>query len=231
MKILGVIPARGGSKGIPGKNIKLLNGKPLICYTIDAVKESKLLSRTILSTDDENIAGIARENDLEVPFMRPVSLAQDNTPTLAVLQHALNYFDEKNQRFDAVCILQVTSPFRPKSMIDDCIRKFISTNADTLISVREVPADYNPNWVFFEEESKMLSISTGLDEVIPRRQLLPKAYHRDGAIYIIKRDVLLKQNSLFGKSITGYTNSSKYWVNIDTPSDWEEAEKILASSN
>ena len=223
MKILGVIPARGGSKGIPRKNIKLLNGKPLIYYTIDAVKESKLLSKSILSTDDDEIAGAAREGGLEVPFMRPASLAEDNTPTLAVLQHALRYFDEKKDNFDAVCILQVTAPFRPINMIDDCIRKFISTNADTLISVREVPTDYNPNWVFFEGKDKMLSISTGSSEVIPRRQLLPKAYHRDGAIYIVKRDVLLEQNSLFGDKITGYTNTSKVWVNIDTPSDWEDA--------
>ena len=227
MNILGIIPARGGSKGIQGKNIKLLKGRPLLYYTIDAVKESKLLAKTILSTDDQAIAKIAEEGGLEVPFMRPKSLGKDNTPTLAVLQHALKYFDKEGEHFDAVCVLQVTAPFRPENIIDDCIRKFNSTEADTLISVREVPSDYNPNWVFFEGQNQMLYISTGLDKVIPRRQLLPKAYHRDGAIYIIKRDQLLERNNIFGKKIIGHIVNTVQWINIDTPDDWKRAESLV----
>jgi CMP-N-acetylneuraminic acid synthetase len=226
MKILGIIPARGGSKGIPGKNIKLLGGKPLLEYTVEAAKASKLLSRVILSSDDKEIIAVAEQLQLEVPFIRPSELAQDNTPSIEVVKQALKFFEENGEKFDAVCLLQVTTPFRKHELIDRAIGKFIKGNFDTLISVREVPEEYNPHWVF-EEKEGLLRVSTGENEIISRRQELPKAYHRDGAIYITRTSVILQNNSLFGKNIGFLDTTGSPYVNIDEPADWELAEELL----
>jgi len=226
MKILGIIPARGGSKGIPGKNIKLLGGKPLLEYTVEAAKASKLLSRVILSSDDNEIIAVAEQLQLEVPFIRPSELAQDNTPSIEVVKQALKFFEENGEKFDAVCLLQVTTPFRKHELIDRAIGKFIKGNFDTLISVREVPEEYNPHWVF-EEKEGLLRVSTGENEIISRRQELPKAYHRDGAIYITRTSVILQNNSLFGKNIGFIDTTESPYVNIDEPADWKIAEELI----
>jgi len=226
MKILGIIPARGGSKGIPGKNIKLLGGKPLLEYTAEAAKASKLLSRVILSSDDKEIIAVAEQLKLEVPFIRPSDLAQDNTPSIEVVKQALKFFEENGEKFDAVCLLQVTTPFRNNELIDRAIGKFTKGNFDSLISVREVPAEYNPHWVFEEKEGN-LRISTGENEIISRRQELPKAYHRDGAIYITRTSAILQNNSLFGKNIGFIDTTGSPYVNIDEPADWKSAEELL----
>ncbi|UZH54857.1 acylneuraminate cytidylyltransferase family protein [Salinimicrobium tongyeongense] len=227
MKILGLIPARGGSKGIPGKNIKSLGRKPLLQYTFESAKNSKLLSKVILSSDDPEIIAVAEEIGLEVPFRRPTALAADDTPTLDVVKHALNYFAQKGQNFDAVCLLQPTTPFRRTGLIDEAIGKFISGNFDSLLSVREVPAEFNPHWLFEENESGSLRLATGEKEIISRRQELPVAYHRDGAIYITKTEVLQKQNSLYGNNIGFIDTTGDPYVNIDIPQDWEKAERLL----
>lgn len=226
MKILGIIPARGGSKGIPRKNIKPLQGKPLLQYTFEAAQDSKLLARVILSSDDPEIIAVAEEIELEVPFKRPAELAADDTSSFEVIKHALNFFAHKGENFNAVCLLQPTTPFRRLKFIDDAIEKFTSGNFDSLISVREVPADFNPHWVFKEKDGR-LKIATGEKKIIPRRQELPKAYHRDGAIYLIKTQVLLDQNSLLGKNIGFLDTTGDPYVNIDTVQDWEEAERLL----
>lgn len=226
MKILGLIPARGGSKGIPGKNIKALGGKPLLRYTFEAAKGSKHFSRVILSSDDLEIIGVAERMGLEVPFIRPVALAADDTSSLKVIQHALNFFALKGKKFDAVCLLQPTTPFRRKGLIDEAIEKLIAGDFDSLMTVREVPAEFNPHWVFEEKEEK-LRVATGETEIITRRQELPKAYHRDGAIYLTKTEVLLEQNSLYGKNIGFIDTTGDPYVNIDTVQDWEEAERLL----
>lgn len=227
MKILSLIPARGGSKGIPGKNVKSLGGKPLLQYTFESAKNSKLLSKVILNSDDPEIIAVAEEIGLEVPFRRPTALAADDTPTLDVVKHALNYIAQKGQNFDAVCLLQPTTPFRRTGLIDEAIGKFISGNFDSLLSVRKVPAEFNPHWVFEENESGGLRLATGEKEIISRRQELPVAYHRDGAIYITKVEVLQKQNSLYGNNIGFIDTTGDPYVNIDIPQDWEKAERLL----
>ena len=228
MKILAVIPARGGSKGIPGKNIKKLGDRPLIAYSIEAVKQSRLISETILSSDSEDIIKIAQKHGLKAPFKRPDALAQDNSKSIEVIIHALKYFKDNGQRFDAVCIIQPTTPFRDQGLFDRAIRKFIEADYDSLVSVRKVPQEYNPHWCF-EEEEGLLQISTGEEEIISRRQDLPIAYHRDGAFYITKTDVILDQNSLYGKRIGYVENSNADYVNLDTMEDWYLAENILNS--
>lgn len=230
MKILGIIPARGGSKGIPKKNIKLLGGIPLLEYTAKSALASKFLSRVILSSDDSEIIEVAKNLGIEVPFIRPENLSQDDTPSLSVIKHAIEFFETKNEFFDAICLLQVTSPFREEDLIDRSIQKFESEDLDSMISVREVPTDFNPHWIFEKDANGHLKIATGEEKIISRRQELPKAYHRDGAIYITKADVILKQNSLYGSSI-GYIESKiELYVNIDTPNDWQVAEEIIKKS-
>lgn len=226
MKFLAVVPARGGSKGVPKKNSKLLGKLPLIEYTLNAVNDSKLITHTIVSTDDEEIAILAEICGYKPPFLRPTALAQDTSTSLEVVQHAIAYFESQNIFFDAVCLLQPTSPFREKGSIDKAIEKFINSGADCLVSVLEIPHEFNPHWAFEPTEKDLLKIATGDEEIISRRQNLPKAFHRDGSIYITKTEVI-KNGSLYGKSIAYIESNPQFHVNIDTLKDWETAEKIL----
>lgn len=226
MRILGLIPARGGSKGVPRKNIKLLGNKPLIEYSIDSAQESSLLTEIVVSTDDQEIALAAEVAGCKPPFLRPDVLAQDASGSLEVVQHALSFFEAQNVFFDAVCLLQPTSPFREKNAIDQAIQKFISTGADSLVSVLPIPHEYNPHWAFEPTTEGLLKIATGEKNIITRRQELPQAYHRDGSIYITRTSVI-KQGSLYGTSIAFIESNPHYHVNIDTLDDWHMAEKIL----
>jgi len=231
MKILGLIPARGGSKSIPKKNIKVLNGKPLIQYTVEAARQSKYLSKVILSSDDEAIIEVAKQLNLEVPFVRPKHLAEDKSPTLGVIQHALKFYAEQNVFFDAVCLLQVTSPFKTGKFIDEAIHKFAESDCDALVSVQKVPDEYNPHWTFMKDKKDNLELYSGEKEIISRRQELPEVYHRDGLIYITKSNVLLEQNSLYGSKLGYIKSPSDYTINIDTLKDWKQAEAYLNSNN
>ena len=227
MKILAIIPARGGSKGVPRKNIKLLGDKPLIAYSIETALKSSLLNACMVSTEDIEIANIAKQCGGNIPFMRPIELAQDNTPSIDVVKDVLLKYEQQNQFFDAVLVLQATCPFRADNEIDDCIKKFIQQDSDSLISVKEVPVHFNPHWVFEENSDGNLKISTGETTIIPRRQDLPKSYVRDGSIYITKTRVIKEKNSLFGDTIAFRINTNLKHINIDTMSDWDEAETLL----
>ncbi|MEL6655869.1 MAG: acylneuraminate cytidylyltransferase family protein [Bacteroidota bacterium] len=228
MRILGLIPARGGSKGIPGKNSKLLGSKPLIAYTIEAALQSAELAKVVVSTDDEGIAEISRHYGAKVPFMRPKELAQDDSPTIDTVVHALQYFRDQGEAFDALCLLQPTTPFRTSKDIRLAVRRFREAGTDCLVSVREVPHQYNPHWVFLPDDTeRSLRIATGEERIIPRRQALPKAYHRDGSVYITKSEVVLEQKSLYGNSIGYIVLHNPHQVNLDTPDDWRRAEQML----
>lgn len=231
MQILGLIPARGGSKSVPRKNIKTLNGKPLLQYTVEAANNSKQLTHVILSSDDQDIINVAKELELDVPFIRPKHLAEDASPTLDVVQHALKFYNEKGVSFDAVCLLQVTSPFKTGKFIDDAINKFVKSGCDALVSVQKVPDEYNPHWVFKENKEGQLKLVTGEKKIIPRRQELPNAFHRDGLIYITKTNVVLEQNSLYGNSLTYIKSPYTSTINIDIAEDWEKAEAYLSSKD
>ena len=226
MKILGLIPARGGSKGVPGKNIKLLRNKPLLAYSYEAAKKSQKLEDCILSTDDEKIAEVGRRIGLSVPFLRPPQLAVDSAPTLPTLHHALEYFNGKGTRYDAICLIQPTSPFRPINLIDSAIDKFIASGADSLVTVLPVPDHYNPHWVFEPNQEGFLKNATGDTTLISRRQDLPPAYIRDGSIYLIRTETILS-GSLYGNSISYLENDPGFYVNIDSPEDWKKAEQWI----
>jgi CMP-N,N'-diacetyllegionaminic acid synthase len=227
MRILAIIPARGGSKGVPGKNIKLLNGKPLMAYTAEIALQSKQLTEVIVSTEDIQIMEVAKSLGIKVPFLRPLELTKDHTPTIDVVIHAVQWYEKQNSYFDAVCLLQVTSPFRTLNFLDKAIEKFILSDCDSLVSVQRVPQEFNPHWAFEVNADGNLKIATGETEIIPRRQELPMAFHRDGSIYITKTEVLLKQKSLYGKSIAYIESDADFYVNIDTMEDWEKAEEMI----
>lgn len=232
MKILGLIPARGGSKGIPRKNIKLLNGIPLLFYTIDEAKKSVLSQDIMLSSEDEEIITFARKKGVNIPFVRPSELAKDDTPSIEVIRHALNFFIEKGIFYDAVCLLQVTNPFRSASLIDQAVEKFIVADIDSIVSVSPIPHNYNPNWAYYLDENK-LNLNRVLDHepLISRRQDLKKSYYRDGAIYITKSEVILKQNSIYGDKIGYVLSNNLDRINIDTDEDWFIAESVLKNSS
>ena len=231
MNILGLIPARGGSKGIPRKNIKLLEGKELIRYSIEIGLDCPEITQLIVSTDDAKIAKISQSAGADVPFIRPANLASDQSPTIDTVIHAIAFFKQKNIHFDAVCLLQATTPFRNPKDVSQAIQKFVKHGADSLISVREVPHTYNPHWVFEEEkESGFLKIATGEKSIISRRQDLPKTYYRDGSIYITKTEILMKQNSLYGNKIIHHEMAASSAINIDNMEDWAAAEAYMKQS-
>ena len=226
MKVLGLIPARGGSKGVPRKNIRELHGKPLLAYTATASLGAKSLSHVVLSTDDEEIANIGRSLGLDVPFLRPAKLALDGTPTFPVVLHALAAMEAIHGKFDAVCLLQPTSPLRTSNEINECVEMLDTRSADTVFSMLPVPERYNPHWVFEQDETGNLRVSTGDDAIIPRRQSLPPAFHRDGAIYVTRRNVVVERESLYGDRIVGYVREVNMSVDIDTIDDWKRAESM-----
>ena len=230
LKILAIIPARGGSKGVPGKNIKKLGGKPLLSYTVEVAQESRLISRLILSSDDETIIKVAKDLKVEVPFVRPQKLATNQSGSLEVVQHAVKFLEQQDDFYDAVLLLQPTSPFREKGFIDRAIKNFIESKADALVSVLPVPHQLNPHWVFEENINGFLNIATGDQSIIKRRQNLPKAYFRDGSIYLTKTEVI-KQGSFFGEKLSYIESNPNFYVNIDTLADWEKAEEMLKTYN
>ena len=207
-----------------------MNGYPLIWYTHQAAINSKLLHRTILSTEDSEIKSICLNFEMDVPFDRPKSLATDRTPTIDVVLHAVEKMESLGVFYDAVCLLQPTCPLRGPQLIDKAITQFINTNVDSLISVRKVPSKYNPHWVFEMKGDGFLKIATGENKIISRRQDLPNAFIRDGAIYITSTKVIKEQRSLYGESISYFEHNYNNHINIDTLEDWEKAEHLIRSA-
>ncbi len=224
-KVLGIIPARGGSKGIPRKNIRLLWGKPLLTYTAEAALGAGSLTRTLLSTDDPEIAEVGRNAGLEVPFLRPAELARDSTPMIEVVLHALHWAGNSGQAYEAVCLLQPTSPLRSSELIERCISVLWERKVDSVISVRPVPREFNPHWVYFETREGLLQPSITHGTEIPNRQQLPSAYHADGAIFIARTQIVVGEHTLKGKRLLGVMSPEHEAVDLDTEEQWQALEK------
>jgi CMP-N-acetylneuraminic acid synthetase len=229
MKTLGLVPARGGSKGIPRKNIRPLAGRPLLDYTARAALEAASLAKVVLSTDDEAIAEAGRAAGLAVPFLRPPELAEDETPTLPVVQHALRWLARHGEEYDAVCLLQPTSPFRRAATIDACVALLERSGADSVVSVVPVPPEHNPHWVYFRSEDGQLTLATGESAPIPRRQALPPAYCRDGSVYVARTGIVLERGTLYGDRVVGFVSEEEAVVNLDEMEDWRRAERLAAA--
>ncbi len=228
MKILVIIPARGGSKGIPHKNIKPLAGKPLIHYTIDVARQIVANEDICVSTDDPEIIQCVDDYGLKVPFVRPSELATDTAGTYEVLLHALNYYEQQGKTYDVVILLQNTSPFRTSDQVKEALALY-SSNLDMVVSVKECSA--NPYYCVFEEnEYGYLNICKG-DGSITRRQDAPKVYEYNGAIYVINPKSL-KEMPLykFTKRIK-YVMDEKSSLDLDTMNDWHMAELLISKSS
>ncbi|MEM6770330.1 MAG: acylneuraminate cytidylyltransferase family protein [Bacteroidota bacterium] len=227
MRILGLIPARGGSKGVPRKNIRPLGGRPLLDWTVQtahAVGEE--LDRVIVSTEDEEIAAIARQCGAEVPFLRPAELADDAARSIDVVIDVLQKLADQGEVYDALCLLQPTTPFRSKELLQAALRRFQLGGLDGLVTASRVPAHYHPNWTFIDTGNALLTPAQGPGSVISRRQDLPPAFIRDGAVYLTKTAVLL-DGSFFGERLGYVENTDPRRVNIDTLQDWALAESML----
>jgi CMP-N-acetylneuraminic acid synthetase len=218
VRILGLITARGGSKGVPRKNITLFAGKPLLQWTCEAALAARALDRVVLSTDDAEIAECGATCGVDVPFLRPAELARDDTPTLPVVQHALTELPG----YDAVCLLQPTNPLRTGRDIDDACQLMRRTGADSVVSVARVPGHFHPMWTYFVHGGELQL--AGADHVVPRRQELPPAYYREGSIYITRSDVVLEGDSLYGERVVPYFIAEDRGGGIDTWEDLRELE-------
>ncbi|MBU6324737.1 MAG: acylneuraminate cytidylyltransferase family protein [Bacteroidetes bacterium] len=227
--ILAIIPARSGSKGVKDKNIRILDGKPLLWYSVQAAQECPYIHTTLVSTDSERYAEVARECGAEVPWLRPAELSADTTASIDVVIHALEYYLQQGKHFDAVCLLQPTTPLRQKGSLIGAVERFLTLDADALVSVVPVPHEYNPHWLFEPDAQGLLHIATGEKEIIKRRQELPPAFMRDGSIYLTKTSVLLEQRSLYGQKLTYWENNMDFRVNIDVEADWALAEEKVIS--
>jgi CMP-N,N'-diacetyllegionaminic acid synthase len=217
MQVLGVIPARGGSKGIPNKNLVPIGGRPLLAYTADAALRSVRMTRVIVSTDDSAIADAARALGVEVPFMRPVALAADETPMLPVLQHALSAMREAGFAADAVALLQPTSPLRRAEHIDAALELLDTSDADAVVSVVEVPHQFNPASVLRLEGDRLFPFMDG--PTVTRRQDKPRVLARNGPAVLAVRASVIERGSLYGDDCRALVMSAEDSLDID--SSWE----------
>jgi CMP-N-acetylneuraminic acid synthetase len=228
MKIFGVIPARGGSKGVPGKNIRPILGKPLIAYTIQTALQSKLLTEVVVTTEDEEIRQIALAYGAQAPFLRPAELATDKALAVPTIQHAVREMESlKGVRCDYVVMLQPTSPLKTSEDIDTALTRLIETGADGIISVVDVDNNHPMKMKKFlgegGKQGQLIDYEKPPFENCPR-QLLPPVFIVNGAIYASRRDVLMNENSFQGKYCLGYVMPPERSINIDTPYDFLIAE-------
>lgn len=227
MRVLGIIPARGGSKGVPRKNLAPLCGKPLLAYTVEAALQASSLDRVVLSTDDEEIAEVGRACGVETPFLRPPELARDDTPTIPVLQHMVQSLEAEGGRFDAVFTLQPTNPLRLSSDIDGAVALLTETGADSVIGFVDVGEKHPARMKSIGPDGRVLDPSFGEEFEGQRRQDLPKLYLREGSVYLTRRNVLMEHNSLKGSDCRAWIIPPDRACAIDCPLDLEWAEFLL----
>lgn len=228
--MLAVIPARGGSKGILGKNIKLLGGKPLIQYTLEVAKKSKLIDKIVISTDSVEISDFCNNYGVAVPSLRPSHLASDESPTIDTILYLIDQFDKDDIIVENIILLQPTTPFRTIEFVERAINQYYEREVDSLVSVLKVPDKYNPYWVYQEGHDKnLINLVLKENTIIARRQDLPVSYIRSGEIYIFNCKMCKEFKSLYGNRIGFIETTSKNFINLDTVEDWNEAENILKS--
>jgi len=223
--ILGIIPARSGSKGLPGKNIMSLCGKPLISWTIREALLSKYLDKVIVSTDDNKIALISRKYGADVPFLRPKKLATSSSKIIDVLIHAINYLENKDQNYQLIMLLQPTSPLRKAQDIDGAIELLFKKKAKSIVSV--CPSEHHPWWSDTLTKDERLTNFLKQIDLHKNRQHLPKFYRINGAIYLVYIEFLKKNKSFFSKETFAYLMPIERSVDIDNQLDFEFA-KVLA---
>ena len=224
--VLALIPARGGSKGLPGKNILPLAGQSLVARAAAAARESGVVDRMIVSTDSHEIADEARRAGVDVPFMRPAALAADDTPMLPVLRHAVETLEAAGWTAEIIVLLQPTSPLRQPAHLRDAVTRLRESGADSVVSVVEVPRHLSPDYV-------MRVVGDELKPFLPegerttRRQDARAAYVRDGTVYAFWRNTLMRHDSIYGSRCLPLIIPAEESVTIDVPADWAAAERLL----
>lgn len=223
--MIAIIPARGGSKGLPGKNIKMLRGKPLIAYTIEVALKSKYITRVILSTDDEEIAKVGLSYGAEVPFLRPDFLATDTALAIDVYKYMLDRLEKaENLKIEEFIVLQPTSPLREFSDINTAIKLFKEKNADSVISYCE---EHHPiRWhKYLTNDNRIVPIFS--NEQVQNRQAERPSYYPNGAIYVFKKRIIVEEKTYYTDASYAIIMSRKNSVDIDTLEDFEYAEFLL----
>jgi len=226
--VLGIVPARAGSKGVPGKNVRLLAGRPLIDYTAQAARESGVLDRVVLSTDSSEIAEVGRRCGLDVPFLRPASLAADDTPMLPVIRHTIDTLAAGGWTPDVIVLLQPTSPFRRGAHIRDVVNRLRSSKADSVVTVVEVPRHLSPDYVMRIDEG-VLKPFLAEGERVTRRQDARPAYSREGTAYAFWRATVERFGNIYGERCEPLVIDAADSLSIDSPADWAEAERRLVA--
>jgi CMP-N,N'-diacetyllegionaminic acid synthase len=223
---LAVVPARAGSKGLPGKNELPLAGKTLVARAAEAARASGVVDRAILSTDSKRIAVLGREAGLEVPFLRPAELAQDDTPMQPVIEHAVTELERDGFRADLVLVLQPTAPLRTGAHIARAVELLEETGADSVVTVVEIPRHLSPHYAMRIADGRLAPF---LPEgaATTRRQDVEPAYSRDGTVYAVRRDVLVERHNLYGDDCRPLLVPWAESVNVDSAEDWAEAERRL----
>jgi len=228
---MALVPARGGSKGIPRKNLSPLAGKPLIAWSIEEALASVGVERVVVTTDDREIAEVSRHYGAHTPFLRPAELAQDDTPTIDAVLHAVEWLEEhEGYTPDYVLLLQVTSPMRIADDIDEVVSLAADKKADTVVSLTLTHS--HPYWMMSLDEEQRLSTFMGFEfrelaTTYGFRQNLPSAYSLNGALYLVRRTALLENRSLYGESCFGYVMPEERSMDIDKPLDLAIAEVVL----
>jgi len=229
-KTLTIILARGGSKRLPGKNIKLLCGKPLIAYAIEAALKAKLISRVIVSTDDKKIAQIARQYGAEVPFRRPARLASDRTTSLNALLHAVKFLEKKEKTiFDIIVLIQVTTPFVTSQDIDTAIEVLLKTNTKSCVSVCEIAE--RPEWMYVLRRQRAKPFVKFSRQNQPSH-FLPKVYRLNGAVYVVRRKTLIEQKKLSDiTSMSAIVMPKERSVDIEDELDFTIVKTLMKRRN
>ncbi len=224
--MIAIIPARGGSKGIPRKNIKLLNGKPLIAYTIEAALQAKSITRVIVSTEDQEIAEIAKKYGAEIPFMRPKELAMDNSSATDLYIYIINQLEKIiNKKIESFIALLPTSPLRTGKDIDRAVQIFLEKKADSVLSVNEAP--HHPSWFLKLSEDGRLTSFFNKPMSMKNRQEEQKTFIPNGAIYVLKTSILKNQKTYYTNKTYAYILPSERSIDIDNPIDFTLAEILI----
>lgn len=225
-KILAIIPARGGSKGLPGKNIKPLNGKPLINWAIDALRDTGIVDRIFVSTDSVEIANIAKQNGTEIPFLRNKYLAKDNSLVIDAVFEAISYFEKQGEIYDIVLLIEPTSPLRTSQLIYDCVEQLINSSNGSIATFSELEVPLERVWKLEEGKISMLGeCNMGFRP----RQTLTKVYKLNGLLYGIKKDILLVMEypQVITEDVISYITPRKMSTDIDDIDDFEYIQFLL----
>ena len=228
--VLALVPARGGSKGVPDKNMRPLAGRTLLEYAAEAAVASGVIDRIVLSTDSERIAAEGRRAGLEVPFVRPAELARDDTPMLPVVEHALDVLEQGGWTAEVIVLLQPTSPLRRPEHVRGAVQQLRDSGADSVVTVVELPRHFSPDYVMRMDKGRLKPFLAEGGGVIRRQDARP-AFLRDGTVYAFWSRTVRETHSIYGLDCRPFVLSALDSMTIDTQDDWTEAERRLRAAN